>query len=162
VKKLPLTGIAALFLVTGTAHANETAIRACKEQFLAGKLQPGDEIGACYAKATNNQCDGSLDGANAQVCLDWVDDHGWKGAWQDCFSHNFPGRGACVARSCEGNWPGPSDQCSAKAQSSRWLKRAERQRERCRRSLDDPPTYKQIIRFDRCMQAWRQRNRLGS
>jgi hypothetical protein len=45
--------------------------------------------------------------------------------WQDCSSHNIPGRGACVGRPCEGNWPGPSDQCSAKAQSNRWLKRAE-------------------------------------
>jgi hypothetical protein len=85
----------------------------------------------------------------------------WKGAWQDCSSHNFPGRGACVGRPCEGNWPGPSDQCSAKAQSNRWLKRGEKQRERCRRYLDDTPTYKQIIRFDGCMQAWRKRNRLG-
>jgi hypothetical protein len=85
----------------------------------------------------------------------------WKGAWQDCSSHNIPGRGVCVGRSCEGSWPGPSDQCSAKAQSDRWLKRAEKQRKRCRRYLDDTPTYKQIIRFDHCMQTWRKRNRLG-
>ena len=112
-KKLFLSGVAALLLATGTAHAAKDA---------------------------------------------WKE---WKGDWQDCFSHNIPERGACVGRSCEGNWPGPSDQCSAKAQSNRWLKLAEKQRERCRRYLDDPPTYKQIIRFDRCMQAWRKRNRLG-
>jgi|SRR6516162_8260542 hypothetical protein len=114
-KKLLLSGIAALFLAAGTAHA--------------------------HAESSA------------------IDE--WKDAWQDCSSHNIPGRGACVGRPCEGNWPGPSDQCSAKAQSNRWLKRAEKQRERCRRYLDDTPTYKQIIRFDRCMQAWRKRNRLG-
>ena len=60
--KLLPAGVAALFLATGIAHANEAAIEACNEQFSAGKLQPGDEIGACYAKATNNRWDGSLDG----------------------------------------------------------------------------------------------------
>src|SRR5262245_1894866 len=53
----------------------------------------------------------------------------WKGAWQDCESHNFPDRPACVGRPCEGNWPGPEDQCGPKAQSPRWLARTERQRE---------------------------------
>jgi hypothetical protein len=74
-KKLFLAGIAALFLATGTAHADENAIEACFKRFAAGELQPGDEIGACYAKATNNKCDGSLDGSSKQVCTDWVDEH---------------------------------------------------------------------------------------
>jgi hypothetical protein len=57
----------------------------------------------------------------------------WKGAWQDCESHNLPERPACVGRPCDQeNWPGPEDQCSPKAQSPRWLVRTERQRERCR------------------------------
>jgi hypothetical protein len=39
------------------------------------RLQPGDEIGACYAKATNNRCDGNLDGSRMEACTDWVDNH---------------------------------------------------------------------------------------
>ena len=53
----------------------ENALDACDKRFKAGELQPGPEIGACYAKATNNRCDGSLDGSRMQVCTDWVDDH---------------------------------------------------------------------------------------
>ena len=70
-----ITGIAALFLATGTAHAAD-AINVCHKRFQARELQPGDEIGACFAKATNNTCDG-LDGSNAQVCLDWVESR-WR------------------------------------------------------------------------------------
>jgi hypothetical protein len=54
------------------AHADQAQIDICKKRFDAGELQPGDEIGACYAKATNNRCDGDLDGARAEVCADWV------------------------------------------------------------------------------------------
>jgi hypothetical protein len=73
------------------ARADENAIDACHKRFVAGELQPGDEIGACYAKATNNRCDGSLDGSNAQVCLDWVESRPkpaatrfrpWQEIWQ--------------------------------------------------------------------------------
>lgn len=86
----------------------------------------------------------------------------WEGSWQDCYSHNLPERPACVGRPCEGNWPGPKDQCGPKAQSPRWLARTEAQRERCRRHISkDGATYKQIIRFDRCMQRYRKRNNLG-
>jgi hypothetical protein len=74
-KKLLLAGVAALLLATGTAYANDAAIRICDKRFQAGELQPGDEIGACYAKATNNHCDGDLDGSRMQVCTDWVDSH---------------------------------------------------------------------------------------
>jgi hypothetical protein len=35
-KKLLFIGIATLFLTTGTAHANEAAIKACNEQFTVG------------------------------------------------------------------------------------------------------------------------------
>jgi hypothetical protein len=74
-KKLLLAGVAALFLATGAAHADQAALDVCDQRFKAGELQPGDEIGACYAKATNNRCDGDLDGSRAQVCLDWVESH---------------------------------------------------------------------------------------
>jgi hypothetical protein len=53
----------------------ERALAYCDLLFDYGYLLPGDQIGACYAKATNNRCDGSLDGSRAQVCTDWVDDH---------------------------------------------------------------------------------------
>jgi len=70
---------------------SEAALDICRKRFAAGELQPGDEIGACYAKATNNRCDGSLDGATMQACTDWVDDHlkpkpvvwrPWQQVWQ--------------------------------------------------------------------------------
>jgi hypothetical protein len=73
---LTIALIAMLLLATGTAHAD--AIDVCKQRFRAGELQPGDEIGACYAKATKNRCDGSLDGADAQACLDWVETLHWS------------------------------------------------------------------------------------
>ena len=47
-----IAGVAALFLATGTAHAAD-AINVCHKRFQARELQPGDEIGACFAKATN-------------------------------------------------------------------------------------------------------------
>jgi hypothetical protein len=71
---LLLAGIAALFLATGTAHAAD-AIDVCDQRFQARELH---EIGACYAKATNSKCDGSLDGARAQACSDWVDTLAWS------------------------------------------------------------------------------------
>jgi hypothetical protein len=55
-----IASVAALLLATGVAHADDAAIRICDKRFQAGELQPGDEIGACYAKATNNRCDGDL------------------------------------------------------------------------------------------------------
>jgi hypothetical protein len=51
----------------------DAAINVCDQRFQAGELQPGNEIGACYAKATNNTCEGGLDGSRAQACLDWVE-----------------------------------------------------------------------------------------
>ena len=104
-KKLLLTGIAALLLATGAAHAYDESdnvsercengatywctvleerkaqeapntakaqVDACDKRFNAGELKPGDEIGSCYAKATNNRCDVGLDGAKMEGCLDWV------------------------------------------------------------------------------------------
>jgi hypothetical protein len=68
---LTIALIAMLLLATGTAHAD--AIDVCKQRFRAGELQPGDEIGACYAKATKNRCDGSLDGADAQAKAELMD-----------------------------------------------------------------------------------------
>ena len=86
-----LIGIAVLFLATGAAQADnidaecgrfdqqcrkkERALAYCDLLFDYGYLLPGDQIGACYAKATNNRCDGSLDGSRAEVCTDWVDTH---------------------------------------------------------------------------------------
>jgi len=83
--------IAALFLATGAARADnidaecgrfdqqcrkkERALAYCDLLFDYGYLLPGDQIGACYAKATNDRCDGSLDGSRAEVCTDWVDTH---------------------------------------------------------------------------------------
>jgi hypothetical protein len=75
-KKILLTGVTVLFLATGTAHAADT-IEVCRQRFQAGELQPGDEIGACFARATKNTCDG-LDGSDAQVCSDWVDTLAWS------------------------------------------------------------------------------------
>jgi hypothetical protein len=41
-------------IVAGSVtHADDGAIRICDKRFQAGELQPGDEIGACYAKAKN-------------------------------------------------------------------------------------------------------------
>src|SRR5262245_50333754 len=67
-------------------------INLCDKDFRAGKLQPGDEIGACYAKATNNTCEGGdLDGSRMQVCTDWIGSHPkpkpvafkpWQRIWQ--------------------------------------------------------------------------------
>jgi len=54
---------------------SNAAIRICEKRFQAGELQPGDEIGECYAKATENRCDGDLDGSRLQVCTDWLDSH---------------------------------------------------------------------------------------
>jgi hypothetical protein len=53
----------------------ERSIAACDLLFDYGYLLPGNQIGACYAKATNNRCDGSLDGSKMQVCTDWVEAH---------------------------------------------------------------------------------------
>jgi hypothetical protein len=35
----------------------------------------GTKLVLAYAKATNNHCDGDLDGSRMQVCTDWVDSH---------------------------------------------------------------------------------------
>jgi len=71
------------------------------------------------------------------------------GTWEDCFSHNLPERPTCVWRSCEGNWPGPKDQCSPKAQTPRWLARTTAQEKRCRaKTLSGEVTFKRIIRFE--------------
>jgi len=186
-KKTLLTSIAALFLATGAAHAHaefvsslkdcltnltdDAAVKTCQKRYGKRYVRAACEAFEQAIQKTEqcrkegySGCGDPSDASESLVAMcvpkpGAIDE--WKGAWQDCSSHNIPGRGACVGRPCEGNWPGPSDQCSAKAQSNRWLKRAEKQRERCRRYLDDTPTYKQIIRFDRCMQAWRKRNRLG-
>jgi hypothetical protein len=90
-RKVLLAGVAVLFLATGTAQADniaaecgrfdqqcikkERSIAACDLFFDYGYLLPGNQIGACYAKATNNRCDGSLDGSKMQVCTDWVEAH---------------------------------------------------------------------------------------
>src|SRR5262245_2155550 len=72
-----------------------------------------------------------------------------EGQWEDCSSHNIPGRGTCVGRACTGNWPGPYDQCSPKAQSPRWLARTEAQSKRCaRKHLRLEVTYKRIIHYN--------------
>src|SRR5262245_21303900 len=104
-------------------------------------------------------CQAPLRTAHAKTNTDWQE---WQGSWQDCYSHNFPDRPACVGRGCEGNWPGPKDQCSPKAQSPRWLKRAEAQRDRCRHKyFRREVTYKGINRYERCMQRFRDRHKLG-
>jgi hypothetical protein len=77
-KKLLLASVLAIASFPGYAHAaddHQQALDNCDKRFKAGELQPGDEIGACYAEATNNKCDGDLDGSRMQVCTDYVDEH---------------------------------------------------------------------------------------
>jgi hypothetical protein len=41
VRQLLMVSVAVLLLATGTAHADDAAIRICDKRFQAGELQPG-------------------------------------------------------------------------------------------------------------------------
>jgi len=161
-KKTFLISIAALLLATGTAHAVE----------IADYFHPTDaEVAAWTAEHDFNgvptarkECDQILQAegfANVayRSCIARAEPNG---EWEDCSSHNLPERPACVGRPCnDANWLGPENQCSPKALSPKWLARTDVQSKPCSHKYLRPFTFKGVIRYDRCMERFRNRHKLG-